>query len=137
MAEAPDLIDTAGIEVDRTLLAFDYLNGEPLAVLNQGVPEPIGPSGTAAAYRLDAFLQAGGYDEQLFAYWEDVDLAFTLRALGGTLRVRPDRARHASALGHARLRVAAQELPDGLRAGICAAEVARLEPSAGVRDPRP
>jgi GT2 family glycosyltransferase len=87
--EAPDLIDTAGIEVDRTLLAFDYMNGEPLTVLDHGVPEPIGPSGTAAAYRRDAFLQAGGYDERLFAYWEDVDLAFTLRALGGTCALAP------------------------------------------------
>ena len=28
-AGAPELIETAGIELDRTLLAYDYLNGEP------------------------------------------------------------------------------------------------------------
>ena len=29
-ARAPELIETAGIELDRTLLAYDYLNGEPV-----------------------------------------------------------------------------------------------------------
>jgi GT2 family glycosyltransferase len=87
--DALGLIDTAGVELDRTLLAFDYLNGEPLVMLDRGVPEPVGPSGTAAAYRRDAFLEAGGYDERLFAYWEDVDLALTLRALGGTCALAP------------------------------------------------
>ena len=29
----PDRIDTAGIELDRTLMLFDYLNGEPLSRL--------------------------------------------------------------------------------------------------------
>ncbi|MGA9636562.1 MAG: glycosyltransferase, partial [Solirubrobacterales bacterium] len=32
-ARSPGLIDTAGIEIDHTLLAFDYLNGEPVEVL--------------------------------------------------------------------------------------------------------
>ena len=26
----PELIDSAGMELDRTLLVFDYLNGEPV-----------------------------------------------------------------------------------------------------------
>jgi GT2 family glycosyltransferase len=86
----PTVIDTAGIEIDHTLLAFDYLNGEPVTVLDSGPPAPLGPSGTAAAYRRDAFLAAGGYDERLFAYWEDVDLALGLRALGGTCALARD-----------------------------------------------
>lgn len=79
----PDLIETAGIEIDRTLLAFDYLNGEPLVAAQPGIPEPLGPSGVAAAFRRDAFHAAGGYDDRLFAYWEDTDLALTLHSLGG------------------------------------------------------
>src|ERR671936_863629 len=61
-AGAPDLIETAGIELDRTLLAYDYLNGEPLAVLDGAVPDPVGPSGAAAAVDRDAFLSTGGFD---------------------------------------------------------------------------
>src|SRR3954447_9531051 len=33
-AADPRLIDSAGIEVDRSLLGFDYLNGEPVSVLD-------------------------------------------------------------------------------------------------------
>jgi glycosyltransferase involved in cell wall biosynthesis/GT2 family glycosyltransferase len=77
------LIDTAGVELDRTLLGFDYLNGEPVSVLDDGVEDPVGPSGAAAAFDRDAFLAVGGFDERLFAYWEDVDLALRLNAIGG------------------------------------------------------
>jgi len=83
-------IDTAGIQVDRTLLGLDYLNGEPVACLDQGVPDPMGPSGAAAAFDRNAFLDAGGFDENLFAYWEDVDLVLRLRRQGGTCRLASD-----------------------------------------------
>jgi GT2 family glycosyltransferase len=75
------LIDTAGIELSRTLNVFDYLHGQPLAALDHAA-DPIGPSGAAAAFDRDAFLDAGGFDEALFAYWEDVDLALRLRLEG-------------------------------------------------------
>ncbi len=81
-ARQPSRIDTAGMQLDRTLLVFDYLNGEPVACLGQGVPDPIGPSGAAAAFDREAFLAAGGFDESLFAYWEDVDLVLRMRARG-------------------------------------------------------
>lgn len=83
----PGRIDSAGVEIDRTLLIFDYLNGEPISVLDAGVPDPIGPSGGAAAYDREAFLAAGGFDESLFAYWEDADLALRLHATGGRCRL--------------------------------------------------
>jgi GT2 family glycosyltransferase len=60
-AAYPEVIETAGVEIDRTLLAFDYLNGVPLERL-EGAPDPIGPSGAAAAYWRDAFAEAGGFD---------------------------------------------------------------------------
>jgi N-acetylglucosaminyl-diphospho-decaprenol L-rhamnosyltransferase len=92
MREAKDrtLIDTAGMEIDRTLLAFDYLNGEPVGCLERGVPDPIGPSGAAAAFDRDAFLAVGGFDENLFAYLEDVDLVLRMRRDGGECRLAPD-----------------------------------------------
>lgn len=88
-ARSPGLIETAGIELDRTLLAFDYLNGEPVEVLEGTVADPFGPSGAAAAFAREAFLEAGGFDEALFAYLEDVDLALRLRSAGGSCRLAP------------------------------------------------
>ena len=81
-ARDPTRIDTAGMQLDGTLLVFDYLNGEPLALLDGDVPDPLGPSGAAAAFDRAAFLDAGGFDEQLFAYWEDVDLVLRMRLDG-------------------------------------------------------
>ncbi len=86
-AGSPGLIDSAGIELDWTLLAFDYLNGEPVEALDGRVADPIGPSGSNAAYWRDAFLEAGGFDERIFAYLEDVDLALSLRRAGGSCRL--------------------------------------------------
>ena len=86
MRDARDerLIDTAGMELDATLLVFDYLNGEPVSILEQpGLADPVGPSGAAAAIDRSAFIESGGFDEALFAYWEDVDLVLRLRSIGG------------------------------------------------------
>ncbi len=86
-AGEPGLIETAGIEIDRTLLAFDYLNGEPVEALEGPVADPIGPSGAAAAFWREAFLEVDGFDERLFAYLEDVDLVLRLRRAGGSCRL--------------------------------------------------
>jgi N-acetylglucosaminyl-diphospho-decaprenol L-rhamnosyltransferase len=77
------MIDTAGVELDRTLMAFDYLHGVPLGRLAADTPAPVGPSGAAAAFDRESFREIGGYDENLFAYLEDVDLALRLREVGG------------------------------------------------------
>lgn len=39
--------------------------------------------GAAAMYRREAFVRAGGFDEDYFCYCEDVDLGFRLRLAGG------------------------------------------------------
>jgi N-acetylglucosaminyl-diphospho-decaprenol L-rhamnosyltransferase len=85
----PSLIDTAGMELDRTLLVFDYLNGERLSRLEQGVPDPVGPSAAAAAFDRTSFVDAGGFDERLFAYWEDVDLVLRLVRKGARCALAP------------------------------------------------
>jgi GT2 family glycosyltransferase len=98
------LIDTAGMELDQTLLVFDYLNGEPVEILDQGVADPIGPSGAAAAFDRETFLEAGGFDEALFAYWEDVDLVLRLREAGGRCALAADARgthQHSATLGSA------------------------------------
>ena len=94
-AAAPDRVDSAGIEVDPTLLAFDYFWNRPAAEL-AGAADPLGPCGGAAAYRLAAFREAGGFDDAFFAYWEDVELALRLRRAGWACRLVPTaRALHA------------------------------------------
>ena len=82
-ARDPGLIDSAGMALDPTLLVFDYLNGEPVSALEGEVADPVGPSAAAAAFDTHAFLELGGFDENLFAYWEDVDLVLRLRQAGG------------------------------------------------------
>jgi GT2 family glycosyltransferase len=89
-AARPGVIDTAGLQLDATLLASDYLNGRPLSVLDEGVPDPVGPSGAAAAFDRGAFLGVGGFDERLFAYWEDTDLALRLIRDGSRCRLAAD-----------------------------------------------
>jgi N-acetylglucosaminyl-diphospho-decaprenol L-rhamnosyltransferase len=82
-ADRPHVIETAGIELDAALGPHDYLQGEPVTRLDAPVAPPVGPCGGAAAFRLDAFRSAGGFDEGFFAYFEDLDLALRLRAAGG------------------------------------------------------
>ncbi len=100
---APGLVDSAGIELDTTLRSWDMLWNRPVEdIADAG--DPVGPCGGAAAYRADAFLELGGFDEQFFAYWEDVDLALRFR-LAGWRCVRAPEAlalhRHGATLGAA------------------------------------
>jgi N-acetylglucosaminyl-diphospho-decaprenol L-rhamnosyltransferase len=75
------LVDGFGIELDVTLAAYNRLR-------RRSPDEQPGrlamPSGGGAAYRRVAFEAAGGFDERLFAYGEDVDLGLRLRLAGWT-----------------------------------------------------
>jgi GT2 family glycosyltransferase len=71
------------MELGDTLLVFDYLNGTPVSALDAATPAPIGPCTAAAAFHRPAFAEVGGFDERLFAYWEDVDLVLRLLRTGG------------------------------------------------------
>jgi N-acetylglucosaminyl-diphospho-decaprenol L-rhamnosyltransferase len=92
---APELIDSAGVVADRTLMGFDHLHGEPLSAA-ASAPDPLGPTGGAALYRRGAFEAVGGFDERIFLYYEDLDLALRMAAAGGRCRLAPEaRAVHA------------------------------------------
>ncbi len=94
----PTRIDSAGVVVDQTLMAFDYLCGEEIDSLEKA-PDPLGPTGGAALYDRDAFNAVGGFDERIFLYYEDVDLALRLRAHGARCALAPDaRAIHGYSL---------------------------------------
>jgi GT2 family glycosyltransferase len=57
--------------------------------------EVFGACAGAALYRRSAVLDLGGFDERLFAYLEDVDLALRLRLAGWGCRYQPVVALHA------------------------------------------
>lgn len=101
--DRPQLVDSAGIELDTTLRSWDAVWNRPVSEL-VGAAEPVGPCGGAAAFRTEAFRAVGGFDETFFAYWEDVDLALRLH-LAGHRCVRADDARalhkHGQTLGAA------------------------------------
>lgn len=84
--EDPRVIDSAGVVVDQTLLAFDYLHGATVPTAHQA-EAPLGPTGGAALVPLSAFEAVGGFDDRIFAYLEDVDLALRLRAAGFPCRL--------------------------------------------------
>lgn len=86
---APDRIDTAGIELDVSMSSWDYLQNEPASVLDATTRAPALPCGGAAAYRMELYRRVGGFDETLFAYWEDVDLGLRLRATGAGCALAP------------------------------------------------
>jgi len=76
-------VESLGVEVDRSLTAYDVGHGLADPARYAG-PPPLGPSGGAALLVREAFQRIGGYDEGFFAYLEDVDLAIRLRLGGAT-----------------------------------------------------
>jgi N-acetylglucosaminyl-diphospho-decaprenol L-rhamnosyltransferase len=81
-----DLVDGFGIELDVTLAAYNRLRRRPAG---ESAGLLLGPSGGLAAYRRRAFEEAGGFEERLFAYGEDVDLALRLRLAGWQAAAAP------------------------------------------------
>lgn len=57
-------------------------HGEPASRHPERDGEIFAPCAAAALYRREALIEAGGFDEDFFCYFEDVDLGFRLRLLG-------------------------------------------------------
>ena len=77
----PSRIDSIGGYLDPQSATLHHYREFPAALpplLREGDYVP----GAAFWIRLDAFRAIGGFDESLFAYWEDVDLTFRLRLKG-------------------------------------------------------
>jgi hypothetical protein len=84
----PDRVDAAGIEVDVSGMAWNRGHGRPV----EEVPAPIevfGPNAAAALYRRQMLAEIGAFDEEFFAYYEDVDLAWRARRAGWRCRYAP------------------------------------------------
>jgi GT2 family glycosyltransferase len=85
-----ETIDSIGLTADATLAGFPRLTGRRVAEAVAQRPVLAGPSGGAAAYRWSAWKQAGGLDERVFIYSEDLDLALRLRSAGWSAAAAPD-----------------------------------------------
>lgn len=87
---APHLLDGAGDEYHVSGLAWRrfYNHVENAYGLEQ--TEVFGACAAAAMYRREDFLKVGGFDEDYFSYFEDVDLSFRLRLAGGRCLYVPD-----------------------------------------------
>jgi GT2 family glycosyltransferase len=82
MWDDPTRIDSAGIALNRAGLAWNRLRGE---MDDRSVTRPsdiFGPCAGAALYRRELIEQLGGFDEDFFFYYEDVDLAWRAQRAG-------------------------------------------------------
>lgn len=93
----PDLIDSAGDEWRRNGIGLHRLQGRRTreAMNDLKSPRPVfAACGAAAMYRRRVFLECGGFDETLFAFYEDVDLGARLRLAGHETLLVPDAVVH-------------------------------------------
>jgi GT2 family glycosyltransferase len=81
-ADRPEMINSAGICVDVTGIAWDRLGGVADDPAERAPVEIFGPCAGAALYRRVMLDEIGLFDESFFAYLEDVDLAWRGRAAG-------------------------------------------------------
>lgn len=81
VAADPDKIDGAGDVYSLWGLAWRGAQGWP-AGSRPAEGECFGPCAAAAMYHRRRFLDLGGFDEDFFCYFEDVDLAFRMRLAG-------------------------------------------------------
>ena len=79
---ARDIIQSAGIAIDRAAIAWDRHVGLPVAQSDTTVTEVFGASAGAALYRTELLRQLRGFDARFFLYLEDVDLAWRARLAG-------------------------------------------------------
>jgi GT2 family glycosyltransferase len=80
-AHQPNTINSAGIALDLAGIAWDRLGGAP-DNNDERVEEIFGPCAGAALYRRAMLDEIGLFDEEFFAYLEDVDLAWRARLAG-------------------------------------------------------
>jgi len=90
-------------------------------------PEIISPSGGAALWRRELFKSLNGFDEDFFAYLEDVDLGLRARLMGAAGLYVPGAVVYhlGGGVGRARLEGQTTETP-GLKAALDRADVVRL-----------
>lgn len=79
---ASHLLDGTGDSYHVCGMAWRNEMGYPAKNHGQKAKEIFSPCAAAAMYLREAFLEVGGFDENFFSYYEDVDLGFRLRLAG-------------------------------------------------------
>ncbi len=82
MANSPQLLDGEGDNYHATGLVWRRSYGCPVARSVKIEEEVFSACGAAAVYPKQAFDTVNGFDDDYFAYIEDVDLGFRLRLMG-------------------------------------------------------
>ncbi len=88
-ANRPELVNSAGICLDRAAIAWDRLGGVRDDPADRRVVPVFGASGGAALYRRVMIEEVGGFDAAFFSYLEDVDLAWRARLRGWAAVYQP------------------------------------------------
>lgn len=81
-AERPETINSAGVALDRAGIAWDWRGGEQDNPQESAPVEVFGACAGAALYRRAMLDEIGLFDEDFFAYLEDVDLAWRAQWAG-------------------------------------------------------
>jgi len=82
LVQPKDCLDGTGDMLALSGRAWRRDHQSPLE-LGVGISDEVfGACAAAAMYEKDAFLEVGGFEEDFFCYFEDVDLAFKLRIAG-------------------------------------------------------
>ena len=79
----PDILDGSGDEYHISGLAWRRFYNHPATDYGLKEEEVFSACAAAAIYDRNDFLMVEGFDESYFSYFEDVDLSFRMRLLGG------------------------------------------------------
>jgi GT2 family glycosyltransferase len=93
-ANNPDFLDGAGDVYHISGLAWREYYNQPEKIYGLQSKEVFSACAAAALYMREEFLKADGFDEDYFSYFEDVDLSFRLRLLGGRCLYVPEALVH-------------------------------------------
>ena len=91
---SPERLDGAGDSYHITGLAWRRYYNRPAEDFRKASEEIFSACPAAALYSREEFLKAGGFDEDYFSYFEDVDLGFRLRLNGARCLYVPDAVVH-------------------------------------------
>lgn len=92
--DSPNLLDGAGDAYHISGLAWRNHFNLPADRYGREAKEIFSPCAAAAMYSREEFLNVGGFDEDYFSYFEDIDLGFRLRLNGGKCLFVPDAVVH-------------------------------------------